>query len=197
MAVVTFLVAAPTADVPPLVAASSMAVGTPPAPARASSNAFAKPDGGWSARPLPNQGPSLGRAGRASFKDMASLRGGSSAPNTLIIEAPTISIQMLKEALVYSSQISKLAMVYRFNGFWPNLVALRSSIDSEWSPLLMGEVTVYPLAKGFFTAIFESSDERDLVSISGPWFWGREGLSVQPWTPDFDPATASISTAPV
>jgi hypothetical protein len=197
MAAVTFLVAAPAADAPPLVAASSMAAGAPPAPARASSNAFAKPDGGCSARPLPDQGPSLGRAGRASFKDMASLRGGSSAPNTSIVEAPTVSIQMPKEVLVYSSQLSKLALVCRFNGFWPNLVALRSWIDSEWSPLLVGEVTVCPLAKGFFTAIFESSDERDLVSSSGPWFWGRAGLSVQPWTPDFDPATTSISTAPV
>jgi hypothetical protein len=187
-------VAAPAADAPPLVAASSMAAGAPPAPARASS---AKPDGGCSARPLPDQGPSLGRAGRASFKDVASLRGGSSAPKTAIIEAPTVSIQMPKEALVYSSQLSKLALICRFNGFWPNLVDLRSWIDSEWSPLLVDEVTVCPLAKGFFAAIFESSDERDLVSSSGPWFWGRAGLSVQPWTPDFDPATASISSAPV
>jgi hypothetical protein len=174
-----------------------MAAGAPPAPARASSDAFAKPDGGCSALPLPDQGPSMGRAGRASFKDMASLRGGSSAPNTSIVEAPAVSIQMPKEALVFSSQLSKLALVCRFNGFWPSLVDLRSWIDSEWSPLLVGEVSVCPFAKGFFAAIFESSDERDLVSSSGPWFWGRAGLSVQPWTPDFDPATASISSAPV
>ena len=69
-----------------------MAVGAPPIPARTSSDAFAKPDGGFSGLPLPGQGPSMGRVGRASFKDMASLRGGSSAPNTSIVEAPAVSI---------------------------------------------------------------------------------------------------------
>jgi hypothetical protein len=92
MAAVNFLVAAPATVAPPLVAASSMAAGAPPAPARASSTACTKPDGGCSARPLPDQGPSLGRAGRATFKDISSLQGGSSAPNTSIVEAPAVSI---------------------------------------------------------------------------------------------------------
>jgi hypothetical protein len=169
----------------------------PPAPARASSYTFAKPDRGFSTLPHPNQGPSMGHVGRASFKDMASLRGGSSTSNTSIVEAPIVSIQMPMEALVFSSQLSKHALVCRFNDFWPSLVDLRSWIDSEWSPLLEGEVSVYPFAKGFFAAIFDSSDERDLVSISGSWFWGRAGFSMQPWTPDFDPTMASISSAPV
>ena len=112
----------------------------------------------------------MGRAGWASFKDMASLRGGSSAPNTSIVEAPVVSIQMPKEALVVSSQLSKHALVCRFNGFWPSLVHLCSWIDSEWSPLLVGEVSVCPFVKGFFASIFESSDERDLVSSSVLWF---------------------------
>jgi hypothetical protein len=102
---------------------------------------------------------------------------------------------MPTEALVFYSQLSKHALVCRFNDFWPSLVDLRSWIDFEWSPLLEGEVSVYPFAKGFFAAIFDSSDERDLVSISGSWFWGRAGFSMQPWTPDFDPTMASISSA--
>jgi hypothetical protein len=194
MATVKFLVAAPAAGASPLMVASYMAAGASTAPAHASSNAGAKPDGGC---PPSDQSPSLGRAGRATFKDIASLREGSSAPNTSIVEAPTVSIQLPKEVLECSSQLNKFAMVCSFNDFWPNLVALRSWIDSEWFPLLEGEITVCPLAKGFFTAIFDSSDDRDLVSSFGPWFWGREGLSMQLWTPDFDPTTTSISTATV
>jgi hypothetical protein len=35
------------------------------------------------------------------------------------------------------------------------------------------------------------------VFNSGPWFWGRAGLSMQLWTPAFDPSMDCISSAPV
>lgn len=132
-----------------------------------------------------------------SFKEVASSRGESSVLPAAIPEAPAISIQMPDEALEFASELSKTSLVCRFNGFWPSLADLRSWISSAWSPLVEGEIVACPCAKGFFVAIFDSNADRFKVSSSGPWFWGRAGLSMKPWTPDFDPSTASISTAPV
>jgi hypothetical protein len=104
---------------------------------------------------------------------------------------------MPQEALTHARHYDNHALVCRFNGFWPNLPDLLSWISSDWYPLLDGEVTTCPCAKGFFVVVFESTSDRDKVFNSGPWFWGRAGLSMQLWTPAFDPSTDCISSAPV
>jgi hypothetical protein len=45
--------------------------------------------------------------------------------------------------------------------------------------------------------VFKSTSDRDKVFNSGPWFWGRAGLSMQLWTPAFDPSTDCFSSTPV
>ena len=45
--------------------------------------------------------------------------------------------------------------------------------------------------------VFDSTSDRDKVFNSGPWFWVRADLSMQLWTPAFDPSTDCISSAPV
>jgi hypothetical protein len=54
-----------------------------------------------------------------------------------------------------------------------------------------------PVQRDFFVVVFESTNDRDKVFNSGPWFWGRAGLSMQLWTPAFNPSTDCISSAPV
>jgi hypothetical protein len=133
----------------------------------------------------------------AAVPKVATLQGHPSGLHAVVPEAPAVSIPMPQEALTHARHYSRHALVCRFNGFWPSLPDLISWFSSEWYPLLDGEVIPYPCAKGFFVVVFYSTSDRDKVFNSGPWFWGRAGLSMQHWTPAFDPSTDCISSAPV
>jgi hypothetical protein len=159
--------------------------GAPPSSVQPSSAAAT---GASSAAPLI---PSL-----TSFKD-AVYQGRSSGFSPVVREAPDPVIPVPQEAAVREGFFRSNALFCRFNGFWPCLADLHSWIASEWTPLLEDEAHVRPCVKSFFVVIFASAKDRDLIYSSGPWFWGRSGLSVQLWTPSFDPSSASIPTAPV
>jgi hypothetical protein len=132
----------------------------------------------------------------ASFRDVVS-QGRVSGFSQVVREAPDPVIPVPQEATVREGFFRSNALFCRFNGLWPRLADLHSWIASEWTPLLEEEAHVRPCVKGFFVVIFASSKDRDLIYSSRPWFWGRSGLSVQLWTPSFDPSSASIPSAPV
>jgi hypothetical protein len=52
-------------------------------------------------------------------------------------------------------------------------------------------------SKGFFIVNFSTEAECQRVLEQGPWFWGRSGLSMQRWFPDFNPLTMTAMTTPV
>jgi hypothetical protein len=97
----------------------------------------------------------------------------------VVREAPDPVIPVPQEATDWEGFFRSNALFCRFNGFWPRLVDLHSWIASEWTPLLDFEAHVRPCLKGFFVVIFASAKDRDLIYSSGPWFWGRSGLSMQ------------------
>jgi hypothetical protein len=134
---------------------------------------------------------------RASVPKVASLQGHPSGLHAVVPEAPTVSIPIPQEALTNARHYNRHALVCRFNGFWPSLPDLISWFSSEWYPFLDREVIPCPFAKGFFVVVFYSTSDIDKFFSSGPWFWGRAGLSMQLWTPSFDPSTDCISSAPV
>jgi hypothetical protein len=52
-------------------------------------------------------------------------------------------------------------------------------------------------SKGFFIVNFSTEAECQRMLEQGPWFWGRSGLSMQRWFPDFNPLTMITMTTPV
>jgi hypothetical protein len=44
------------------------------------------------------------------------------------------------------------------------------------------------VGRGFYIFKFISKDDRDLIFRNGPYFMGMQGLYLNRWTPDFDPA---------
>lgn len=115
----------------------------------------------------------------------------------LVVEAPDLILPVSQEAVLHADHYSQRALVCRFNGFWPKLADLHSWVLSAWAPILSSDAIICPCARGFFVVIFGSPEDRDQICKSGPWFWGRSGLSLQPWPPSFDASTADISSAPV
>ncbi|KAK2986423.1 hypothetical protein RJ640_011861 [Escallonia rubra] len=51
---------------------------------------------------------------------------------------------------------------------------------------------IIDLSNGFYTITFSEEDDDRKALEQGPWFIGINYLSVQPWTPNFDPNTKSI-----
>jgi len=44
-----------------------------------------------------------------------------------------------------------------FNGLWPSLPNLHSWVKDLWKPLVEGKIVLYPCARGFFIASFDST----------------------------------------
>ena len=59
------------------------------------------------------------------------------------------------------------------------------------------EVEISLCAKGFFIVYFRNSVDYQKVHENDPYFWGRAGCFITPWTPKFDPLHASVTITPV
>lgn len=67
----------------------------------------------------------------------AKITGGSSAsggqsPVHIVSEAPAPTIQVVQDSLDEALKFSESALICRFNGFWPRLIALHNWISEMW-----------------------------------------------------------------
>lgn len=87
------------------------------------------------------------------------------------------------------------------NGLMPSLLR---SLEKEWvfiistqkswpSKSLREGLNILILAGGFFLIRLSDAANYDNVLKGGPWFIGDQFLSIQPWEPDFNPATTNCS----
>ena len=91
----------------------------------------------------------------------AKITGGSSAsggqsPAHIVSEAPAPTIQVVQDSLDEALKFSESALICRFNGFWPRLIALHNWISEVWKPIISDEINIYPCARGFFIVDFEN-----------------------------------------
>ena len=87
-----------------------------------------------------------------------------------VIEGPTKTIQMLEMAIKGIKALTDIALVCRFNGYWPKLIDLHSWQDACWKPLLQKTFSIYPCARGFFVIDFDNQEDRSTIVETGPWF---------------------------
>lgn len=109
-----------------------------------------------------------------------------------IDEVPEIEVthhEINSLVLVFKSN----AIICRFNGFWPKAEDLHNWIHSTW----IDNCDYYLCAKGFFIVHFISQEDYQTVFNDGPWFWGRAGLFINPWFPEFDPNIMVVTKMPV
>lgn len=119
-----------------------------------------------------------------------------SEPSPYIVE----QMQQTPELIIHTAEAEKvccsyekLAIICRFNRFWPKPLDLFHWIFTKWSM----DCEIHLCSKGFFIVKFQSSEVRDLVIQEGPWFWGSSGLFITPWFPEFDANTFVVSKMPV
>jgi len=155
-----------------------------------------------------------GTAGPSSYKDAARTKGPQTykdaarskgpqteatstvQPSPYIVEklesTPVLEIKNEQVKGLFNTLQDK-AVICRFNGFWPRSHDLHAWIYQNWTT----NCQLLLCSKGFFVVQFESMDDYQKVIMQGPWFWGRAGLFITPWFPEFDANTMVVTKMPV
>jgi len=98
-------------------------------------------------------------------------------------------VKMVVAKCISISNISLVvgkSLVCRFNGKAPGEKSLSKWLDLQWKPKLGYSLEFQLLAKGWVSFLFQSAEDCDSV-LKKNWFWGQSGLTLKPWTVDFDP----------
>jgi hypothetical protein len=93
--------------------------------------------------------------------------------------------------------LSERGLVGQFMGLWPSTRTTDNWIQRNWRPLIKNSVTCYAVGRGYFIFEFISQEDRDLIFRNGPYFMGAQGLYLNRWTPNFDPASEVPKDVPV
>jgi len=107
-------------------------------------------------------------------------------------EVPSIEISY-SELADDTQKFAERAIICRFNGLWPRSKDLYDWIKENWTH----SCKIYFCVKGYFIVLFDELEHYENALEEGPWFMGMAGLFLTPWFPDFDPASAVITKAPV
>lgn len=99
------------------------------------------------------------------------------------------------EIQAYREHMAEHAIICKFMGIWPSERTLCQWIKQQWRP--KGDVQLHLGAKGFFTVVFTSLEDKDRVFEGGPYFLAAAGLYIRPWKPNFVPERESFTQVPV
>ena len=110
----------------------------------------------------------------------------------------TLDPELVEDIFHTAEDLSSLAAIFRFRGYWPSLVDLHGWISKNWTPLIDHNIHIFPCAKGFFIAKFQSSNDRKIILCHNNFSWqGRYPLLAKPWHMDFDPLLKSFNKFPI
>jgi hypothetical protein len=154
---------------------------------------MASQDGG---EPPPPPSPS------ATFNKLitaCSKKATSGDPSSFVKRLEDIPVITLppEQPMKIAISLSERGLVGQFMGLWPSTRTTDNWIQRNWRPLIKNSVTCYAVGKGFYIFEFISQEDRDLIFRNGPYFMGAQGLYLNRWTPNFDPALEIPKDVPV
>jgi len=68
------------------------------------------------------------------------------------------------------------ALVGQFTGLWRSPKSTENWVIKNWVSLIKNNVTFYFLGRGFSLFEFNTKEDKDLISMNGPYFMGPQGL---------------------
>jgi hypothetical protein len=154
---------------------------------------MASQDGGESSPP-PSPSASFRKLVTACTKKAS--QGEPSSFVRRLEDIPEINLppeQPMKVAI----SLSERGLVGQFMGLWPSTRTTDNWIQWNWRPLIQNSVTCYAVGRGYFIFEFISQEDRDLIFRNVPYFMGAQGLYLNRWTPNFDPASKVPKDVPV
>jgi hypothetical protein len=144
--------------------------------------------------PPPSPASSFRRLVEACSKQTTTLEAPSFVKK--LKDIPEIDLppdQPMKVAL----SLSERGLIGQFMGLWPSSRSTDNWVQRNWRPLITNSVTCYAVGRGYFIFEFISQEDRDLIFRNGPYFMGTQGLYLNRWTPNFDPASEIPKDVPV
>ena len=109
---------------------------------------------------------------------------------------PTMSLPM-EETCRSSLNLAERGLISQFTGLWPSPKAVEEWVKRNWIPLVKESIKSHFVGKGFFVFVFDNVEDRSLIFRNGPYFMGPQGLYLNKWSPDFDPAQDVPMAVPV
>lgn len=91
----------------------------------------------------------------------------------------SLHVLVNEEALDCEKYFFRNGLVCRFYGLWLWLFELLKWISKTSKPLSTHELNIYPMARGFFTVVFETIGDNNATCEPRRWFWGSTSLSMQ------------------
>eukprot|EP00253_Pinus_taeda_P028296 PITA_28296 len=83
--------------------------------------------------------------------------------------------------------LAEKGLIGQFTGLWPSPRTVQRWVEHNWSDKIPGKISIRFCGKGYYTFLFESKADKDLIFRNGPYFMDSRGLYLNKWTPDFDP----------
>lgn len=89
------------------------------------------------------------------------------------------------------------ALVGQFTGLWPSPRTVQKWVERNWNAMVQGKIAIRFCGRGYYTFLFETVEDRNLIFKNGPYFMDTRGLYLNRWTPDFDPEMDVPNAVPV
>lgn len=93
--------------------------------------------------------------------------------------------------------LAERGLVVQFTGPWLSTRAVQKWVERNWNVIIQGKIANRFYGRGFYTFLFESKEDRNLIFRNGPYFMDSRGLYLNKWSPDFDPEMDIPNAVPV
>jgi hypothetical protein len=109
---------------------------------------------------------------------------------------PTVELSM-EETCRSALNLAERGLIGQFTGLWPSSKAVEDWVKRNWIPLVLEGIKSHYVNKGLFVFVFDNAEDRSLIFRNGPYFLGPQGLYLNKWSRDFDPAQDVPTDVPV
>jgi hypothetical protein len=109
---------------------------------------------------------------------------------------PTVELPV-EETCRSTLNLAKRDLIGQFIGLWPSPKAVEYWVKRNWIPLVSQGMKSHFVGKGFFVFVFDNAEDRSLIFRNGPYFLGPQGLYLNKWSLDFDPAQDVPTAVPM
>jgi len=82
--------------------------------------------------------------------------------------------------------LAERGLVGQFTSLWPSPRAVQKWVERNWSANIHGKIAIRFYGRGYYTFLFESKEDRNLIFRNGPYFMDSRGLYLNRWSLDFD-----------
>jgi len=93
--------------------------------------------------------------------------------------------------------LAERGLVGQFTGLWPSPRSVQKWVERNWSVMIQGKIAIRFCGRGYYTFLFESKEDKNLIFRNGPYFMDTRRLYLNRWTPDFDPEMDIPNALPV